>query len=141
MTWLLENRREFERGEEQASDGTPVIFLKSVVAYPTNFGQTCREIDASDYIGSRVRFTAKVQTDLPEGAGVQLWMRVDGDWNKRPEGCFDNMFQRRIKGKTTWTEHYVEVSVPEGSKKLLYGVILSGTGQVWLTDYILERVE
>jgi len=47
---------------------------------------------------------------------------------------FDNMNNRPIKGTTDWKRYSIVLDVPEESGDLVYGILLDGTGQVWI-DY------
>lgn len=140
--WYLSDKSDFRSGIEETDEqsGKQCVYLKSVVPRPKSFGFLSKSVQPDEYIGKRVRFSSLVKTHLPEGASAQLWLRVDGDWKEKPE-CFDNMYESRIKGTTAWNQYAVAVDVPATSQKITYGILLNGTGQVWLDDVILEPVE
>lgn len=48
------------------------------------------------------------------------------------------MHDHGVKGQTDWAPYEVAVDVPATSQKIVYGVLLNGTGQVWLADVQLE---
>jgi AraC family transcriptional regulator len=88
------------------------------------------------YRGKRVRFSAVVKSEnISSWAG--LWMRVDGD--KGEILRFDNMEKRSIKGTTDWGRHHVVLDVPEESTGIFFGILLDGTGQVWLSGVQFEE--
>src|SRR5579872_4016502 len=60
-----------------------------------------------------------------------LWLREDGD---QPNLAFDNMQSRGLKGTTEWTEYSIKLPVVVDATKLIFGVLLSGTGTVWADD-------
>lgn len=140
--WYISDKSDFRSGFEEIETRSEkqCVYLKSVVPRPKSFGFLSKSIQPDEFIGKRLRFSSRVKTQLPEGASAQLWLRVDGDWKERPE-CFDNMYESRIKGVTDWTQYAVAVAVPTTSQKITYGILLNGTGQVWLDDVILEPVE
>ena len=111
--------------------------LKSVVATPAGFGTMMQTIKADSYRGKRVRMSGYVRSDgVTDWAG--LWMRVDG-----PKGepmAFDNMQNRAIKGTGDWSKYDVVLDVPADAKEIAFGVLLSGTGQVWINDLSFESV-
>ena len=84
---------------------------------------------------------ARLKTDMTKSAFAHLWLRVDGDWKKRPEGIFDNMHERRVNGKTKWATYEVAVDVPKGSREIVYGLILDKKGKVWMADLKLNPIE
>jgi hypothetical protein len=66
-------------------------------------------------------------------------MRVDG---VRGKGLsFDNMHDRAIKGTLDWSRHAIVLDVPEDSTSISFGVLLKGTGQVWVDDFEFEVVK
>lgn len=138
--WYLNDAHSFQFNHEKCDHNRKYLVLKSISPRPRGFGYLCKSLPANCFIGERIQMRAKVKTDLPDGASVQLWLRVDGDWKKRAD-CFDNMFENRIKGISEWASHVVTVSVPEKSQKIMYGVLLNGTGTVWLDEIVIESVE
>lgn len=86
---------------------------------------------ADGYLNKRLRFSAYVRSEEVENwAG--LWMRIDG-----PEGRtlgFDNMQTRSIKGTTDRQQYEIVLDVPQESVNVAFGILLAGSGQVWLSD-------
>jgi erythromycin esterase len=140
--WHLSDKQDFRSGEEATDthSGKECVYLKSVVPRPTTFGFLSKSIQPEPYIGKRLRMSGWIRAALPEGASAQLWLRVDGDWKEKP-GCFDNMHENRIRGSVDWSQYDVLVDVPATSKQIVFGILLNGTGQVWLDDVSLESVE
>jgi len=79
-----------------------------------------------------------VKAELAENSQVQLWLRVDGEWETKRKDVFDNMYKSRIVESIDWTKFEVAVNVPEGSKNVIFGVLILGEGQTWLDDVVLE---
>ena len=89
-------------------------------------------IDATDYRGKRVRFSAHVKAaGIASWAG--LWMRIDGPavpGSPMPAMLgFDNMNDRPIKGTMDWTRHDVVLDVPARARAIAFGILLSGPGR------------
>lgn len=90
------------------------------------------------YVTQRLRMTAYAKSEAVEDwAG--LWMRVDGP-KPNKSLSFDNMQGRPIKGTTEWQEYQIVLEVPIESVNIAFGILLSGTGQVWVDDFRFEAV-
>ena len=117
-------------------NGQPSAYLKSIVPVTDGFGTLMQEISASDYAGKRIRFRTWVKSqDVGDWAGV--WMRVDKD---KTTVAFDNMQNRAIKGTQQWKQCEVVLDVPQGATGIFFGILLSGTGEVWMNDVSFEVV-
>jgi hypothetical protein len=110
--------------------------LKAKKPAVDGFGTLMQDFRADHYQGKRVRFSAFVKTEGVQGwAG--LWMRVD----KGPQQqAFDNMQDRSIKGTTNWQRYDVVLDVPQDATGIFFGVLLGGSGTVWLNDAKFEAV-
>jgi hypothetical protein len=111
--------------------------LKCTAASPAGFGTLTQELKAARYLGKRVRFSGYVRAqDVTGWAG--LWMRVDGK-----DGTvlsFDNMHPRAIKGTNDWMQYHIVLDVPVSSEMIAFGLLLNGSGQVWMDDLRMEVV-
>jgi hypothetical protein len=104
---------------------------------PEGFATLMQMFKADAYRGKRLRFSAAARADgIEEYAG--LWMRVDGERGQIL--AFDNMQNRPITGTRAWETHAVVLDVPEQSFAVALGILLAGTGQVWMADARLEPV-
>jgi hypothetical protein len=65
-------------------------------------------------------------------------MRVD---KEAKQLAFDNMQGRPIKGTTDWKKYDVVLDVPQEATGIFFGVLLSGSGTVWLSEAKFEIVE
>jgi hypothetical protein len=121
---------------QAAHNGHPSAYLKAKLATIEGFGTLMQDFRADRYLGKRVRFSAFVKTEgAQDWAG--LWMRVD----KGPKQlAFDNMQDRPIKGTTDWKKCDVVLDVPQEATGIFFGVLLSGTGTVWLSEAKFETV-
>ena len=119
-----------------------VGYLKSVEDKIEGFGTIMQSFEPEDYLGKIVRLKGIIKSEnINDWAG--MWMRVDGvtKKGKREVLAFDNMQSRPIKGTTGWKEYTIVLEVPEESTNLAYGVLLSGTGNIWLDDFKFEIVK
>jgi hypothetical protein len=128
----------YEAGTDlQASyNDHPSAYLKSTKAVSDGFGTLMQEFTADKYAGKRLRLSAFVKTeDVKDWAG--LWMRVD---KEAKSVAFDNMENRSIKGTTGWQHYQVVLDAPQDATGIFFGVLLSGSGTVWLNDVKFEVV-
>jgi hypothetical protein len=112
-------------------------YLKSNSAEPTGFGTLMQEIDAFNYRGTRVRLTAIIKA-VEVGDWAGMWMRVDGP--SRRGVSFDNMSDRPIGGTVDWRPYEIVLDVPGDSEVIAFGVLLNGTGEVFLDDVCVESI-
>ncbi|MGB7084337.1 MAG: hypothetical protein WBD47_02195 [Phormidesmis sp.] len=102
------------------------------------FGTLMQVFDAENYQGQRLRLRGYVKAAAVEDwAG--LWMRVDGASNQVLG--FDNMQNRPIRGTVDWQPYDVVLDVPAESSKIAFGLLLGGSGQVWMDDLQFEVVD
>ena len=128
----------------------PATYLKSKPDIKTTgFGTMMQGFDAAQYAGKRVRFSAFVKAEEVKSHGVPawagLWMRVDGDIpGPNKTLAFDNMHDgghdRSIKGTKEWKSYSVVLDVPENASKISFGILLSGSGAVWMSGVQVEAV-
>jgi len=105
---------------------------------PKGFGTMMQSFEPGEYLGKRVRMTGYVRAkDVKKWAG--LWLRVDG--KTREVLSFDNMQDRPIKGTSDWKRHDIVLDVPAEASNISFGILLDGTGTVWLTDMRFDVVD
>jgi len=140
--WLLAGSapQSYETGVDRAVTytGLPSAYLKAKSSVkPQGFGTMMQSLQASDYKGKRIRFSAQVKSDsVVDWAG--LWMRVD---EGNQVSAFDNMQRRPIQGTADWTPYSVVLDVSQGATGISFGILLAGTGSVWLSDVKFEVVD
>jgi hypothetical protein len=131
--WILAGSKpgSYNTGVESAS-----AYLKSKDAAVDGFGTLMQMFDAQQYLGKRVRFSGSVKAEgVQKWAG--LWMRVD---KGRASVAFDNMEDRSIKGTSGWQSYAVVLDVPRDATAIGLGILLDGTGAVWLNQVSVEVV-
>lgn len=120
--------------------GSRCAYIKSIKPKTKGFGTLIQATKAQPFHGKRIRLSAYIKTrDVIDWSG--LWMRID-DYNvyNIPLG-FDNMADRPIVGTTKWTKYEIVLDVPENASKLVYGILLSETGKVWIDNVVIEEVD
>jgi hypothetical protein len=122
--------REVSRNEQKCA------FLRSSGSQPSGFGTLMQIFKADLYRNKRMSFSGVVKSqDVEDWAG--LWMRVDGPGKESLQ--FDNMQTRPIVGTTEWKRYHVILDVPQEGINIAFGILLSGKGQVWLTEVQFEE--
>lgn len=118
-------------------NGHASAYLKSKKPEIDGFGTLMQNFGADNYMGKRVRFSAFVKAeDVQNWAG--LWMRIDG--KERAALAFDNMQDRAIKGTADWRKYEVVLDVPQNANGIFFGILLRGTGEVWINGVKFEVV-
>lgn len=103
----------------------------------SEFATIIQSIDAEQFIEKRIRFSGYVKTEKAKSAS--LWMRVDGFNGNTLQ--FDNMDKREIKGSNDWKKYNVVLDVPTGSKSIVLGSFLAGSGKAWFDNFKVEVVD
>jgi hypothetical protein len=131
--WYIAGNKptEYESGIDPVAgyNNHPSAYLKSKQPIVHGFGTLMQDFRANHYSGKRIRFSAFVKTDATDWAA--LWMRVD---KGSKQLAFDNMHDRPIRGKSTWQRYEIVLDVPQDATGIFFGVLLSGSGTVWLND-------
>ena len=140
--WLVAGSRpqdyDVELEPEGGREGTLAASLKAIASSHEGFVTLMRWVEAPPYRGRRLRLTAWVKAESVDGwAG--LWMRVD-DRDRKRSIAFDNMEERPIRGTSDWRRYQVVVDVAPEADRINYGILLGGSGRVWVDDFRLEEV-
>lgn len=130
----------YEMGIDSSTfqSGHSSAYIKAINSQANQFGTLLQTINAENYLGKRLRLSSYIKSQDVAGFGA-MWMRVDGENNKQLE--LDNMYNREIKGNTDWTKYDIVLDVPSNSKSITFGVLLSGTGEVWFDNFKLDKVD
>jgi C-terminal processing protease CtpA/Prc len=89
------------------------------------------------YSAKSITLKGYVKTEGIKNGWAGLWLRVDG------EGVplqFDNMEERGLTGTNDWKEYSIKLKYPEGAKQIVFGVLTTGTGKVWV-DHLSVLVD
>lgn len=128
--------------KETTRNGQNINTIKSIDEKIEGFGTMGQTLLADKYLGKRVRMTCYIKTkDVNQWAG--LWFRADQKDFDMPLS-FDNMrnskTDRSIKGTNDWSKYEIVLDIPINSSALFYGILLSGTGQLWFDEINFEIV-
>lgn len=122
-------------------EGAASASLRSEGASHGGFGTLMQMVRPDGFAGTRVRMSAWVRAEnVAEWAG--LWLRVDGP-DRGTSGqplSFDNMQRRPITGTRDWTRYEIVLDVPTTAGAIAFGILLHGTGAVWLDDVTFATV-
>ncbi|CAG8792300.1 6015_t:CDS:2, partial [Dentiscutata erythropus] len=66
-----------------------------------------------------------------------MWMRIDTNITQ----TLDNMYYRPITGTVDWKKYESILDVPNNTVSLLFGVLLSGDGEVWFNQFEFNTVD
>lgn len=96
---------------------------------PNNFSNIGKTTPI-DFSGKTVELRGFLRLqDVSGFAG--LWLREDGD---APTLAFNNMHERQLKGTKDWAAYKIELPLVATAQKLVFGVLMNGTGRVWADD-------
>ena len=121
--------------ERGGPDGaTASGYLKAQVPGPHGFADLRQGILADSYRGRRARLSAHIKTaGVTSQAG--LYLRVIDPARSRPPEIRD---QLTLQGTSDWTRQHIEASVPDDSLYVLFGITLTGPGQIWAANIHIE---
>ena len=122
-------------------EGNNVVLLESVAnPNPSKFGTLSQYCSADQYLGKRVRMTGYLKSEnVKNWAG--MWFRVDDSKQKDLSLSFDNMTDRPIKNTTDWKKYEIVLDVPQQAGAMAFGVLLEGSGKVWISGISFEVVD
>jgi hypothetical protein len=131
---------EFGREHIEGSDGLQSAYIKAKPgAAADGFGTLMQTLKADNYIGQRVRVSARLKSVA--APRLQLWFRIDGS-EPRKSLAFYNMDDRPVSDTTDWKRYDIVLDVPPGSTFLNFGFFLSGgKGEGWADAFKLETVD
>lgn len=101
-----------------------------------------RQMDAREYRGKHVRFSAAVRvqvTDDEPQSQAQLWLRVDRPNLAKPT-LFDNMNDRPIRS-AEWARYEISGRVHDDAEGLAMGLMVLGEATAWMDDVRFEVVD
>ncbi|MDQ0226537.1 helix-turn-helix transcriptional regulator [Metabacillus niabensis] len=114
-------------------------FLKSVTVESHNeFATMMQQFKAEKFVGKRLKLSGFLKSQDVNGY-CGFWMRVDDSLGDVLQ--FDNMGDRPIVGNNEWNHYSIVLDVPENSAVIAFGVLLSGSGKVWIDELKFEEVD
>jgi C-terminal processing protease CtpA/Prc len=83
------------------------------------------------YSGKMITLKGYIKTEEVNDGWAGLWLRIDGEGTPLQ---FDNMEDRGVKGTSDWKEYNIKLKYPEGAKQIVFGVLTTGSGKVWIDN-------
>lgn len=112
--------------------------IRATVESTLGTGMLAQSVRADDYRGQRIRLSGYMRTSgVSEGTAV-LFMRVDGEGVVQTS---DYMQNRPLMLDNDWARQEIVLDVPRTAVGMTFGMLLNGSGQVWLDDVTLEVVD
>lgn len=108
--------------------GTKSGYLGSTTAGVGQFGTLMQSFLATDWLGKRIKLSCYIKTNNATRCGA--WCRIDDKDDAVLQ--FDNMDNRPITGTTDWNYYTIVLDVPMDAASIHFGVLLIGSGEVWL---------
>jgi hypothetical protein len=113
--------------------GISSAFLRSTVADASVFATLRQTIKAGDYRGKQLRFSGDVKVEhVEQQAGLYIRTNKQGE-RLRPENV--------VQGTHDWMRYETTIPVAEDALFIRFGLVLYGTGQIWLANAQLEVIE
>jgi hypothetical protein len=141
--WFLSGNRiqNYQIGIDDldAQHGQKSGYIASVVDTSTGFGTLMQLCNGNNFRGERIRMRGYIQSYGLETTLTMMWVRVD-DFDKRVIADFDDMDNRPITGTQFWRSCEIVFDVPESNCVINYGVVLIGTGKVWMDNVTFDTV-
>lgn len=140
--WFIsgDNPDGYNIGQDKVVRHNKVVsgFIRSKREDVKGFGTIMQQTDITKYVGKKLQLSAYIKNkDVKNWAG--LWARLD---DKDLEVLwFDNMQNRPIKATSDWKQYDINFEISKGSVTLSFGVLLVGSGNVWINDVNLVELE
>lgn len=113
-------------------------YIKAKASSASGFGTIMQSFKPGKFSGKRVRLSGWIKADKV-GDWAGMWLRVDGA-SQEPL-AFDNMGGRPITGTKDWARYEVVLDVDSKATNVAFGVLLGGTGSVWIDDLRFDIVD
>ena len=101
------------------------------------FGTLMQSFSAKNWIGKRMKMSCFIKTKDTMKCGA--WCRIDTKSGDLVQ--FDNMDNRSIHGTTDWNYYSIVLDVLEQSASIHFGILLVGSGEVWIDGVQFEEVD
>jgi hypothetical protein len=106
------------------------------------FGAYLRRVhqqELDQYIGRRMRITAWMKCEDVTDSAAGLF--ATATQNSRVLARYGNREKPPLKGTLGWMRYSAEMKVPRGVDSMELGVVLQGSGKVWIDDVKIEAVD
>lgn len=131
---LMGSRTTHESGVDTSGyQGMASAFLRSTVADAQVVATLRQTIKADDYRGKQLRFSGEVKVEqVKQQAGLYIRTNKQGE-RVTPENV--------VQGTHDWKRYEATIPVAEDALFIRFGLVLTGTGQIWLANARLEVIE
>jgi hypothetical protein len=100
-------------------------------------GGISKHLQASEFLGKRVRLTAYMKT-----RNVRFWSSLNLDYRAGDKNLLYWLGDfKAMKGTKFWKKFEIVFDVPFDTSEITYGASLSGSGQVWFDVVKIEAVD
>jgi hypothetical protein len=115
-------------------EGRPCAFLRQVGPPRESYASILQVVGSELYVGRRVRFSAWLKVGGPRNGS--LFMQVGG----AGEATFGHgLFHGADSNEWQWGA--VTLDVPEGAKRIAFGLAMGGPGEAWMSGATFEIVD
>lgn len=118
-----------------AHSGQASGYIRSQQADPAGMADLSQYVKADAYRGKRVHITEYIKFD---GASTAARFAV---YVFAPNNTTLQADSQPLYGTAQWQKHDTDLYVPENSDRIAYGIVLEGSGQVWIDDVQIETVD
>jgi hypothetical protein len=140
--WILsgDSPTDYEAGIDFAvtHKGSRSAYMTNKVAKPSGFGTLMQQFAPDRYLKSKIKLRMWVKTEKVKGSALP-WLRVDGPKGHNNSLGFDNCCNRPLKGTADWTKYELVLEVPKDSTNIAFGIVLYGTGKLWIEGLTIEE--
>jgi RNA polymerase sigma factor (sigma-70 family) len=111
-------------------DGHPTVCLASTAsATPAQWSSFNHdETEMEKFRGNHVRVTIWIKSEKVSG-GTGVWINGDANGKSFNEG---QKGHRPLRGTKDWKQYSAIVDVPEGTSDFSWGIVMNGTGKIWI---------
>ncbi len=119
-------------------EGHPTVRLEPTGATHEKYGTWARSLDASPYLGKRVRFTIYTKT-RGTTQRADFWARVQAP-DSPGDGSGLGAHWTRLSPDSDWARREIVLDVDRGASYFNYGVGIAGPGTLWFDAPTIEVV-
>ena len=86
------------------------------------------ETEMEKFRGNRIRVSIWIKSEKVSG-GTGVWINGDANGKSFNEG---QKGHRPLRGTKDWKQYSAVIDVPEGTSDLSWGIVMNGTGKIWI---------
>jgi hypothetical protein len=104
------------------------------------YGSFIRSDQPEPYHNRRLEVTASIKSEITDATGWSgMWLRADNVNDGTSE--FAHMEDRKIMGTNNWKDYTIAVDVNSQTTGIVFGLILSGRGKVWIDNVRYKAID